>query len=175
MSEVAYGEAHTFQEVSLLPETPFSVGTTMLSRPGIDERPTTPHLRHSNASLKYLKRFIQAISTHPERDLRNLPASATHRTSRCLQISRPSLPPISLPIPDPYRPFQTRPIGQSPSDTPHIRQPARPTKCPSPLRPPSAANTETNQVIIPDLYRQRPSSETNQVAIPGFASPRLSQ
>ncbi|RYN09340.1 hypothetical protein PG1528B_0118 [Bifidobacterium animalis subsp. lactis] len=146
-----------------MPETPFSVGTTMLSRPGIDERPTTPHLRHSNASLKYLKRFIQAISTHPERDLRNLPASATHRTSRCLQISRPSLPPISLPIPDPYRPFQTRPIGQSPSDTPHIRQPARPTKCPSPLRPPLSRQhrdkpSNNSRFISPTpLQRDKPS------------------
>ena len=41
--------------------------------------------------------------------------------------------------------------------------------------PPSAANTETNQVIIPDLYRPSPSSATHQHAIPGFASPRLPQ
>jgi len=89
VSSVACGDARTFPAPPPRPRLQFSVGNTGFLHFHTGIRTYIPHLPHSNTSLKFLKRFMQAFPTSLTLVLRSPAPVFGFLHLGCLQIPFP--------------------------------------------------------------------------------------
>lgn len=178
MSGVACEDARTFPAPPPRPRLQFSVGNTGFLHFHASTRTDIPHLPHSNTSLKFLKRFMQAFPTSLTLVLRSPAPVFGFLHLRCLQIPFPRRhlqSSHSPPIPDSLAPI-ARPYTASRAVSPMCIQHTADqlnqqiNQAPSaacPTAPPSPRQTKPQSRIC--LARASPS-ETNQADIAEFGS-----
>lgn len=183
MSSVACGDARTFPAPPPRPRLPFSVGNTGFLHSCANIHTDIPHLPHSNPSLKFLKRFMQAFPTSLTLVLRSPAPVFGFLHLGCLQIPSPRrhlqsshsplIPDSLAPIARPY----TASRAVSPMRTQHTTDQLNPqiNQAPSaayPTAPPSPRQTKSQS---PDSSHRQLPSETNQVTIPVLSRQSLPQ
>lgn len=179
MSGVACGDARTFPAPPPPPRLQFSVGNTGFLHFHAGIRTDIPHLPHSNTSLKFLKRFMQAFPTSLTLVLRSPAPVFGFLHLGCLQIPfprrhlqsshSPLIPDSLTPTTRPYTasravsPIRTQhtadqlnqQINQAPSAACPTAPPGpRQSKQQSPDSSHRYFPIETKQATVPDLSRQ---------------------
>lgn len=161
MSGVACEDARTFPAPPLRPRLQFSVGNTGFLHFHAGIRTDIPHLPHSNTSLKFLKRFMQAFPTSLTLVLRSPALVFGFLHLGCLQI------------PFPRRHLQSSHSPLIPDSLTPTTRPYTASRAVFPIRTQHAAdqlNQQINQAPSAAYPAAPAEPETKQVTIPGFIS-----
>lgn len=161
MSGVACEDARTFPAPPPAPRLQFSVGNTVFLHFHAGIRTDIPHLPHSNTSLKFLKRFMQAFPTSLTLVLRSPAPVFGFLHLGCLQIPFPRRhlqSSHSPPIPDSSHP-----------DCPSIHR--KPSSLPDAHPAHRRSAQSADQRLPPHIPLRPPSLRQSKSQSPGFVSP----
>lgn len=166
MSGVACGDARTFLAPPSRHRLQFSVGNTGFPHFHAGIRTYIPHLPHSNTSLKFLKRFMQAFPTSLTLVLRSPAPVFGFLHLGCLQT------------PFPRRHLQSSHSPLIPDSFAPIARPYTASRAVFPIRTQHAAdqlNQQINQAPSAAYPAAGAEPERKQVTVPEFVSPPAPQ